>query len=258
MIALAPSHKNQLKNYTSWLEKRNLPYQILKTGDKLENFRMLILCGGPDVGKLPVRDKNEFGWLKEAYGKIPVLGICRGMQISNIFLGGTLHEDLPDSPISHTADKKMISGEPQPILESRWHTVQLNDKEIKVNSRHHQGVQEIGSGLTPLAVCEDGLIEMMEGQKSLFVQWHPERPEVWNTDAEKVVYEWIEKNYKKYDTVELILEYMRIKGFTVISEERVKKLDSSCKIEELVRKNSRTFKKVLDKKGRSAIKYLKS
>jgi GMP synthase-like glutamine amidotransferase len=257
MIALAPSHKNQLNNYTSWLQKREIPYRILETGDTLENFKMLVLCGGPDVGTSPQRDENETRWLSQAYGKIPVLGICRGMQIANVFLGGTLHDDLPESPVTHTADKKLIASEPQPLLESRWHPVKMGEKTINVNSRHHQGVKDLAPGMKPIAFCEDGLVEMMEGQMSLFVQWHPERPEVWGTEAETIVYDWISANYQKTSPVDLILDYMKRKDFTVLSVERVKKLDPSLDVEKFLNENSRTFKRTVDKKGRYSIKHLK-
>ena len=258
MIALAPAHRNQLSNYTSWLEKRGFSYRILKAGESLRDYKMLILCGGPDVGTQPERDSAEMNWLSEAYGKIPVLGICRGMQITNVFLGGTLHRDLGEQPISHTVDKKQISGEPQPVLESKWHEVLIGEQRITVNSRHHQGVKDLAEGMKPLAVCEDGLVEMMEGQKSLFVQWHPERPEVWGTPAEEVVYEWIDAHYEKTDSVKLILDYMKEKGFTVLSVERVKKIDPSIDVEKFLNENSRTFKRTVDKKGRYSIKHLKS
>jgi GMP synthase-like glutamine amidotransferase len=260
MIALAPAHKNQLSNYTSWLEKRGLSYRILKSGETLEKFQMLILCGGPDVGGAPDRDQDEFRWLEEAYGKIPVLGICRGMQITNVFLGGTLHEDLNEDIVFHTSDKKTIAGEPQPVLESRWHNVTLCDKVIKVNSRHHQGVKDLAPGVKVLATCEDGLVEMMEGKKSLFVQWHPERPEVWETEAESIVFEWIKANYKhkQKTAVELILDYMEKKGFSVISDDRARKLVSGIDISNMIAENTSLFKRVADRNGRPAIKKLKS
>ena len=66
MIALAPSHKAQLGNYTSWLAKRGFPYRILQDGEKLEGYSMLVLCGGPDVGTAGRRDELEAGWFKEA------------------------------------------------------------------------------------------------------------------------------------------------------------------------------------------------
>jgi len=169
MIGIAPAHKNQLGNYTSWLSKRGFSYKVLKQGETLEGCKALLLCGGPDVGAQPERDQQETMWFKEAYSKIPVLGICRGLQISNVLLGGTLHEDLSSEKVTHTSNKVAIAGEPIPILESSWHNVNFEDgRVIKVNSRHHQGIKDLAEGLKPIAVCsDDELFEMVSGDKYL-------------------------------------------------------------------------------------------
>ena len=266
MIAIAPSHRNQLGNYVSWLEKRGFKYKILKPDESLSEYDALILCGGPDVGANPERDRQETKWFKEAYGKIPVLGICRGLQISNVILGGTLHEDLSEDKIKHTSNKKEISGEPYPLLESSWHDVIFNDgKIIKVNSRHHQGIKDLAPGLRPVAFCsEDNLLEMVSGENSLFVQWHPERPDVWGTEAEEVVFKWLSEKISHDDTpvdpLQQIFNYMKLKKFTVVSTERIQKSINEnfndAFLSELVEKNKRYVKFVTDKHGRKAIKML--
>jgi len=265
MIALAPSHKNQLGNYKSWLEKRGLAYKILREGDVVSSFSMLILCGGPDVGSAKKRDQLELAWFKEAYGKIPVLGICRGLQLANVALGGTLYEDLSTEKVFHASNKIEIAGEPRPLLESSWHDVSVGDEngireKLRVNSRHHQGIKQLAPGLTSLAICEeDGLIEMARGDKALFVQWHPEREDVWGTRAEEIVYQWVTENYRDSSTIDMIISYMRSKGFTVVSNERIRKsIDpsmSDSKINSLISENS-SLKKVTDKHGRSAVKLI--
>lgn len=120
-------------------------------------------------------------WAIEA--NMPILGVCRGMQIINIAYGGTLYEDLrnqrPDlarhdyigpmykrDQISHK-----VSIEPESYL------AQILDDEAGVNSMHHQGVAEVGDGLSVTAVSTDGLVEALEAQSRAFVlgtQWHPE------------------------------------------------------------------------------------
>ena len=267
-IALAPSHKNQLVNYTGWLEKRGLEYRILQEGETLENYSMLMLCGGPDVGTAGKRDEAERRWFKEAYGKMPVVGICRGLQLCNVELGGTLFEDLNDEKIKHTADKKEIAGEPHPVLDSSWHDVIFMDRSVmRVNSRHHQGIRSLAPGLRPIAFCkEDGLIEMAEGNNALFVQWHPERPDVWGTEAESKVYDWIKSRFEKrtvtVDPVKQIHSYFKRKGFTVVSLERIQQSINKQYTDEfldnLIRENSQLFRKVKDKHGRAAIKLLTS
>lgn len=264
MIAVAPSHKAQLDNYINWLNKRNFQFKLLNKGDSLSGCDMLMLCGGPDVGTSPERDANEIAWFKEAYKKIPILGICRGLQISNVILGGTLYEDLSSESVKHTSNKIEIAGEPMPTLESSWHHVEMVDgKKIRVNSRHHQGIEKLSPELKCLGICDvDKLVEMAEGEKCLFVQWHPEREDVWETDAERIVSDWIQKNVKHESLlpIEQIFSYMKAKGFTVISFDRVRKSVNSTFndkfITELVSKNSTLVKKTKDKTGKIAIKML--
>lgn len=269
MIALAPSHKAQLRNYTSWLEKLKLPYYLLSTGDVIdERFSMLILCGGPDVGKKgeELRDSNDIGWFKQAYGKIPVLGICRGLQLANVVLGGILHEDLPNVPIKHSTNKRQVAGEPTRLVESSFHDIIYEGKKIKVNSRHHQGIKVIAEGLNVLAKCEDdGLIEMVSGNNSLFVQWHPEREDVWGTEAEQIVSNWVKDRVKPgidfHKTALMNLgRYYDDKGFSVVSEYRIAKNINenytSSFLSQIALKFPENVKKVTDRKGRKAIKLI--
>ncbi len=194
MLAIAPPNKKEIINYSNWLEKRKIPFHILNEYDNINSYSMLMLCGGPDIGKNKLRDELEIKWFNDAYRKIPVIGICRGLQLVNIILNGTLYEDLSDELIMHSTDKNSISNEPSSNLNSSFHNIIYNNFKIEVNSRHHQGIKVLGEGLKPLAYSEgDNLIEMIKGFKSLFVQWHPEREEVYEMPAERIVSLWIEK-----------------------------------------------------------------
>lgn len=270
MIGIAPSHPNQLGNYTSWLSKRGFAYKVLSPGESLKGCTMLLLCGGPDVGTSPVRDEAEIKWFKEAYTQMPVLGVCRGLQISNVILGGTLYDNLDETKIKHTTNRVEIAGDPNPLLESSWHDIVFEDgRRFKVNSRHHQGIDRLAEGLRVVAKCsEDEVLEMVEGDKSLFVQWHPERDDVWGTEAEEVVYEWLKANYRESDLkppvdnpIKKIGAYAKSKGFTVVSNERIRKsVDSSYTDEflyKLIQENRFELKRVTDKQGRIAVKLLK-
>ncbi|MFO7714897.1 gamma-glutamyl-gamma-aminobutyrate hydrolase family protein [Desulfosarcina sp.] len=109
----------------------------------------------------------------------PVLAICRGIQLVNVFLGGTLVQDIPsqigDPFLTHLQDD-MDTDHPIDIEPgSRLH--QLFGPHIVVNSRHHQSVKEPGKGFVVTARAPDGVIEAAE-HKNLpidMVQWHPER-----------------------------------------------------------------------------------
>ena len=269
MIGIAPSHQNQLGNYTSWLKKRGFSYKVLTPGESLNGCTMLLLCGGPDVGSSPARDNAEIKWFKEAYTKMPVLGVCRGLQISNVILGGTLYDNLDETKIKHTSNKIEIAGEPSPLLESSWHDVIFEDgRRFKVNSRHHQGIDRLANGLKIIAKCsEDEVLEMVEGDNALFVQWHPEREDVWGTDAEVVVYEWLKEHYRESSIKPIdnpilkISNYAKSKGFTVVSNDRIRKsIDPSYSDEflyRLIQENRFEMKRVTDKQGRIAVKLLK-
>lgn len=114
---------------------------------------------------------------------IPVLGVCRGLQVLNVAFGGTLIEDLPldDGERRHTAADDGCGG-----LEWTWHPVavaahsrlraELGADEIAVASGHHQAIRDLGAGLAATAVAADGVIEAVEHAELpiIAVQWHPE------------------------------------------------------------------------------------
>lgn len=111
----------------------------------------------------------------------PVLGICRGIQIINAFMGGTLYQDL-DSERKSSVEHHMV-----PPYDRKQHSVSivnntplfdlLNKDEIGVNSYHHQAIKKLSNGLQAMAVSEDGLVEAVYSPDKSFlwaVQWHPE------------------------------------------------------------------------------------
>lgn len=192
MIGVAPPYKTEVHYYTEWLERRNLPYKILKKEDTLEGCDIFMLCGGADIGKKPDRDQKEFKWFDEAIEKkIPILGICRGMQLANVALGGTLFEDL-QTKVKHTSDKALSESSYHDVSSLRLAT------SFRVNSRHHQGVDSLAESLLPIVWCnKDHLVEAATGENSLYVQWHPEREEIYDTPAEQMCYIFLEQNMKK-------------------------------------------------------------
>ena len=128
----------------------------------------------------PERDKLETLVLSKALqSDKAILGICRGLQFINVFLGGTLWQDLPSQhpseivhrqgkPYGVPTHKVMLSGDLQTLL----------GKDIlDVNTLHHQAVKDLSGDLTPMAVAPDGLIEAARMVNKRFVwavQWHPE------------------------------------------------------------------------------------
>jgi putative glutamine amidotransferase len=134
----------------------------------------------------PARDTIDDLLLRDAYTlRRPILGICYGLQILNVFRGGTLlqhiespvnHEARKEVPIAHTVEIDPGSRLGQIVVSS----LKGKHASVPVNSSHHQSAGEIGDGLQVVARCpDDGIIEALEGTSPdhfvLAVQWHPER-----------------------------------------------------------------------------------
>lgn len=111
----------------------------------------------------------------------PVMGICRGMQVINVGMGGSLYQDLPTqrpSALLHPDWQSFENPAHEVVLVSGsplQRTLGLN--RLAVNSRHHQGVKDVAPGLEVMAHATDGLVESVYGPNYRFlwgVQWHPE------------------------------------------------------------------------------------
>jgi putative glutamine amidotransferase len=183
----------------------------------------LLLCGGPDVephrygeephpnanlGLMPERDAVELELLAGAReAKTPTFGVCRGLQTTNVFLGGTLWQDLelmwphavlhnlsfPRDAMIHTIEVtpgttelgdllgrelSLVNQSAEPQVRSDVGEKRPDRGTILVNSRHHQAIKELAPGLEVVAVAPDGIVEAMAGRDREWwlwgVQWHPE------------------------------------------------------------------------------------
>ncbi|HKI05147.1 MAG TPA: gamma-glutamyl-gamma-aminobutyrate hydrolase family protein [Thermoanaerobaculia bacterium] len=175
------------------------PHSETPIGELAAHAKGLVLCGGLDVAPerygeealpharvepIPERDELEWSLLDAARdANVPVWGVCRGLQVLNVYLGGTLWQDLPTqvpSQVDHT-----VADTPDVLA----HTVRVLDPEAPlgerlardvpmVNSRHHQAVKRLADGLVPVALSPDGLVEAAfldgDGWWVRGVQWHPE------------------------------------------------------------------------------------
>lgn len=132
----------------------------------------------------PDRDQVEISLVQTSLQDgIPFLGICRGLQVINVALGGSLYEDLLDQR-SGSLQHQHFDDQPRDYrahgvrLEPGTHLAKiLQTGEVPVNSLHHQGIRDLAKGLLPSAYAPDGLIEAFEipGHPfALAVQWHPE------------------------------------------------------------------------------------
>lgn len=157
----------------------------------------LVLTGGEDVDPrrygeepipdrcfvTPARDAMEWAALEVALSRrLPVLAICRGIQVLNVFFGGSLWQDLPSQrPQADVHEQGAPWGESWHEIDvkpgSRLHAI-LGAGRVRVNSWHHQAVRDLAAGLEITATTADGVIEGVEAAGPDFVvgvQWHPER-----------------------------------------------------------------------------------
>jgi putative glutamine amidotransferase len=163
--------------------------------DILHKLDGLVLPGGADIdpehfGEEPLpgmgeisleRDQVElFAASYAAKQGLPTLGICRGVQVMNVALGGSLYQDLPSQGFN-TVQHSQKSGPPvlahsvQQVAESPLYTI--FKERFRVNSYHHQSIKDIAPGLKAIAVAPDGVIEALHLESHPFylgVQWHPE------------------------------------------------------------------------------------
>jgi putative glutamine amidotransferase len=189
----------RLHHYYERLRDAGLePVDLSAPGQSLDGCAGLLLTGGVDIDPRLYRqdpsartqewnrerDDFEIGLLHEALGvDMPVLAICRGHQLLNVFFGGGLLQHIDSE------EHRALNDEGH---SSRWHGVSLSRgsrlasiygfEKINVNSRHHQAVtpEVLGKGLRVAAVSDDGLVEGVESESHAWVvgaQWHPERDE---------------------------------------------------------------------------------
>lgn len=226
-ITTGGNREERRKDYTSYAEAIELaggrpkyldpkPVTPEALAEDLDSIDGLLLAGGKDVHPKSYNARNEPGdekmsvpELLAAYGmtcdeardayeiplariaycvRLPILGVCRGFQLLNVALGGTLIKDIRTNP-KHWAFREGESKSRKPG-ESRSHKISivpdsrlikiLGGTPQKVNSRHHQGIteKEKSGNLRAVALAPDGIVEAVESQEQPWVfavQWHPER-----------------------------------------------------------------------------------
>jgi len=226
-------------NYINWLKKGNSAIETLNMYEltvsqaeaQLDQCAGLLVTGGEDInpglygqpGEMPRcidvdihRDSLEQVLIRLAIvRKMPIVGICRGEQMINVALGGTLYIDLPadfrfeqgnhDTTVHHQCPDYLkcyhkVTAEKNTLLASI-----AGSGEGFVTSNHHQAVHKVAPGLRVNAKSPDGLVEGIEWKnpegKSFLVgvQWHPERMDISNTYSGNLLHEFIHQaeNYLK-------------------------------------------------------------
>lgn len=131
------------------------------------------------------RDVTELSLLRQSVqNEKPFLAICRGLQVMNVALGGTLHTHIPDqipNSLKHDNQEFTLISHPVNIDEESKMAEIFGETLLQVNSLHHQGIKDLASNLRIVGHAPDGVIEAVELPEhpyALGVQWHPE----WMTD----------------------------------------------------------------------------
>ncbi len=202
-ITIGITDCSKFDNYRKWIEEEEgtavirLSHDLNNLSD-LEKCDGVLLTGGEDVhprfyNKKEYVDlcheiderRDEFEWKVLDHTEknhIPLLGICRGLQVANVYFGGTLIPHIPafgkfDHSKSGASDKyHEVHVDPNSFLKGIVHTTAG-----EVNSAHHQSADLIGKGLVCNAISPDGIVEGLERENKdeqsflLLVQWHPER-----------------------------------------------------------------------------------
>lgn len=154
----------------------------------------LVLSGGADIdparyrqqahpetaGVRPGRDDFEFGLVTEALAAgLPILAVCRGMQLVNSALGGTLHQHLPEQSGNEGHRPELgVFGHTGVRIAPDSRIGALLGTDAKVRCHHHQAIDAVADGLTVVGTAADGTIEAVESTDGSFVlgvQWHPEQ-----------------------------------------------------------------------------------
>ena len=190
---------------------REAGVESVRNPKSLDSLDGLLLTGGTDVnpvhygqGRLREsespddrRDALELRLVREALAaNLPVLGICRGLQLLNVALRGTLIQHLDSTDVHQQRPKNAESGM-HPPAHKVWVAPDTRLAKIigggahDVNSRHHQAIESIGEGLVVSAIASDGVIEAIEKPGANFVlavQWHPE-DRIFSSAADRKLFE---------------------------------------------------------------------
>ncbi len=205
--------------YQSVLKAGGIPfiippfYETDRLGELLDRLDGIIFSGGGDINPLllgeepikelhsitPERDQQELLLARLTYDRqIPMLGICKGIQIINAALGGTLYQDIHTQMegirIKHSQDQDRRYPSHQVTISRGSILEKIFGTELAVNSFHHQACKSAAPGLKVTAMSSDGVIEAIESDefKSIMgVQWHPETYILRNSTEMLPIFEWL-------------------------------------------------------------------
>jgi len=180
---------NRLPSPVEFLKSAGITHVLLSSGNNLKPLPKEKVNFGDFY---PQRDRTETELLSHAEKEsIPVLGVCRGMQMINRYFGGRISRNLSE-----------LLGEPKPHVTGS-HLTRIVTSDMKrflgptldVNSYHDQGItrDQVASPLEVFAICDDGIVEGVYHPEYpiLAIMWHPERPHASIDKTHKILYSWL-------------------------------------------------------------------
>lgn len=215
VIGIADTYNKKFDFYVTWLRKVARGAEIVKLSYPEKNIASLkrcdglIMTGGNDIhpklyGRDDLlslskdvdvkRDEFEFKLVREALKKkIPLLGICRGMQVCNVALGGSMIADLETEGYKKHGKAEGGKDRRHKVTVEKGTTLHwiVESTKGEVNSAHHQAVDSLAPGMKVTAKSPDGVVEGLEWEDSgnrpflQLVQWHPERMEDYSNACSK-------------------------------------------------------------------------
>lgn len=220
------SGSKSYENYRNWILKADSTIIIIdlinQDVNKIESIISevdgLLLSGGPDIDpihfdKVEERDRCSIDLRRDSIEikaiesakerKIPILGICRGLQLLNVVFGGSLFTDIPTDVPNHS-NHQQKEGDAIHTIKIQDNTLLkslVTDSEISVNSNHHQSIDKLAKDFIISGKSEDGVVEAIEykninniqNQWIFAVQWHPERLDFESSASGKIAYKFLEE-----------------------------------------------------------------
>ncbi|MDO4518970.1 MAG: gamma-glutamyl-gamma-aminobutyrate hydrolase family protein [Eubacteriales bacterium] len=207
-LLVAPGESSSVNNVKSAIAKitrtskvYDVRCTVASKNCDIRKYDGLILPGGGDIHPSRYGQKNQgsfninttydavqFAWLKKfVQAKKPVFGLCRGLQIINVYFGGTLYQDMKNHRgVWHTVTPKNYSvvQSSKKVTKKSLMYKAYNGKKVRTLSLHHQAVRKLGKNLKATMVSADGRIEAIE-HTSLPIyatQWHPENMYIYYND----------------------------------------------------------------------------
>lgn len=220
------SGSKSYENYKNWILKANpnieivdlIDMEVSKIDSIVKTVDGLLLSGGPDVDpihfdKVEERDRCSIDLLRDSIEitainsarevNLPILGICRGLQLLNVVYGGSLFTDIPTDVPNHS-NHQQKNGDSYHNINIKQNSILkelIQNDTITVNSSHHQSIDKLAKNFTITSSTQDNVVESIEYNNKnhwvFAVQWHPERLEFESSASGKIAFLFLDE-VKKY------------------------------------------------------------